>query len=274
MRGYSSEKICAVVVFVLYFLYINIVLKKHIFQLRGGYILSACLIGCSLLQVLLRIIWPLRTLGTLPDFLFHLLGIVLGYMFYFSNRNFRIIILAFSFSSCSFLYFKGYSMWFNKLSFNTFTGIIKEDNQEYNLMFQTNTGDTLSLSNFKSKYLLLDCWYTYCGGCYKKMPEMQQLYDDYKQNPEISMYAMHSFMKETIRNDPPENYTTGSEIVEKKGFSFPCLSIDIDNPVLKELGVNVYPTVLIFDKQSNLIFRGNIKNAKNRIKKLLKENGT
>ena len=56
--------------------------------------------------------------------------------------------------------------------------------------------------------------------------------------------------------------------MENRSFSFPCLAIDIDNPVLKELGVNSYPKVLIFDKQSNLIFRGSIENASNYIKKL------
>ena len=261
---------CSVIAFVLYFIFVYIVSKKFSSRLKESYILLACLLGCSILDLPLRILQFSSTLVSFPDFLFHLFGILMGYLFYKSNRIVRISILAFSLLSCLFLYYKGYDMWLHKVSFGTFTGKI-ESKQSYDLFFQTNSGDTLSLSDFKGKYLLLDCWYTYCGVCYQKMPEMQQLYDNYKQDPEISIYAMHSFMKKSMRNVPLEDYTTGSEILKKKGFNYPCLSIDIESPVLKELGVDVYPTVLIFDRQSNLIFRGSIENASNSIKKLLQK---
>jgi len=195
----------------------------------------------------------------------------MGYLFFKSNRIIRINILVFSLLSCLFLYFKGYEMWINKLSFGSFTGKI-ENTQNYNLSIQTNSGDTLLLSDFRDKYLLLDCWYTYCGVCYQKMPKMQQLFDKFKQNPEVSICAMHCFMRKSNRNRSSEDYTTGSEILGKEGFNYPCFSIEIDNPVLKELGVNVYPTVLIFDKQSNLIFRGTIENASSYIKRLTNSN--
>ena len=273
LRMYTGIHSSAVIGFFLFFILLYFMLKKYEERLKAKYILISALIGCSLIQVPMRIISFQDTLISLPDYLFHLLGIVSGYLFYFSRRSFRIIILACSLLSCFFLYFKGFDIWLHRLSFNTFTGIIKEDHTEYNLMFQTNTGDTLALSDFEGKYLLLDCWYTHCGVCYDRMPGIQQLYDNYKQNPEIEIYAMHSFRKEGWRkSDPSENYTTGSEILKTRDFSFPCLSIDFDSPVLKELGVNGYPTVLIFDKQSNLIFRGSIENAKKIVKKLLKEN--
>ena len=266
LRAFSFMA-CAVITFVLYFIFIIIISRKYSSRLKDIYILLACLLGCSILQLPTRILTFSASLVSLPDFLFHLLGIIMGYLFYKSNRIIRINILAFSLLSCLFLYFKGYDMWIDKLNFGTFAGKV-ESKQNYDLNFQTNTGDSLSLSDFNGKYLLLDCWNTYCGVCYKKMPKMQQLYDDFKQNPEVSIYAMHSFMEKTNRNDSPENYASGSEILEKRGYSFPCIAIDIDNPVLKELGVNAYPTVLIFDKQSNLIFRGSIESARNYIKKL------
>jgi len=261
-----SFMICSVVTFVLFFLFIIFVLKKYSSQIKGTYILLACLIGASILQLPIRITNFSGTLISLPDFLFHLLGIVLGYLFYKSGKVFRITILAFSLSSCLFLYFTGYDLWIHQLNYGTFTGIIDNDNKEYNLRFRTNSGDSLSLSDFKGKYLLLDCWNTYCGVCYKKMPEMQRLYDAYKGNDNIVISSMHSYMR-----DRNEDYNAGSEILKKEGFTFSCLEIDIKDPVLKEMGVNAYPTVLIFDKQSKLIFRGDIENAKKRIEKLLKE---
>ena len=270
LRGYVSFMLCGVVTFSLFFIFQYIVLKKYEKRLKAGYILIASLIGCSFTQVPTRIIWFTDTLISLPDFLFHLLGIVLGYLFYISGKVFRIIILVFSLSSCLFFYFEGYDIWLHKLNFNSVTGIVKADNKEYNPIFRTNRGDTLTLSDFKGKYLLFDCWCTSCGVCYREMPDMQQLYDEYKQNPEVEMYAVH-FINFTKRaNTPYEDYSTGYGILQGK-FSFPCLSFDDSENTELESIVKVFPTVLIFDKQSKLVFRGDIKYAKRFMRKLVKE---
>jgi thiol-disulfide isomerase/thioredoxin len=253
--------LCAVVTFILFFILIFFLLKKYRGKLKSEYVLLFSLIGCSFLQLPIRIFLP-STKISLPDFIFHLLGIILGYLFYKSGRIFRIIILVISLLSCFFLFFSGYDMWLNKLNYKTFTGIIDNDDRKYNLQFQTNTGDTLSLSDYEGKYLLLDCWYTHCGYCYQAMPEMQKLYHKYKGNEKVVISSMHSYIEKE-----KEDYTSGSQILKKRYYTFPCLAIAIDNPVLKELGVNSYPTVLIFDKQSNLIFRGDIEYAKKRIEK-------
>jgi thiol-disulfide isomerase/thioredoxin len=155
------------------------------------------------------------------------------------------------------------------LGHGTFTGKV-ETGRVFDIQFQTILGDTLSLTDFKGKYLLLDCWYTYCGICYGKMPEVQKLYDKYAGNNEISIYGMHSFIKgDGERNRKPENCSTGSGILEKQGYDYPCLAIDMENPILKELGVNSYPTVLLFDRDNKLIFRGTIEKAGDYIAELL-----
>ena len=274
LRGFGTSA-CSVVTFILYFIFIYIVLKKYTYQLKGIYILLASLLGASILQLPLRVVHFSVTLGTLPDFLFHLLGIVMGYLFYKSNRFFRVITLVFSLACCLFLYFKGYEMWYNKLDFNTFTGTVADDGKVYNLTFQTNAGDTLSLTDFKSKYLLLDCWYTYCGFCYMAMPEVQKLYDTYKADERVAIMSMHNYLKNeekrTNGRRKDEDYTTGLRILKENNYTFPCLAIDMDDPVIKKLGIKAYPTVLIFDRQSHLIFRGDIKDAAKRIEQLLKE---
>ena len=104
LRGYVSIPLCSVVTFILFFIFQYFILKKYDKRLKAEYILIASLIGCSLLQIVGRILQP-GSLTSLPDFLFHLLGIVLGYLFYISGRISRRLILVFSLSSCLFLYF-------------------------------------------------------------------------------------------------------------------------------------------------------------------------
>jgi len=41
-------------------------------------------------------------------------------------------------------------------------------------------GDTISLSSFKNKIVLIDFWGTWCGPCVKEQPELAELYKKYK----------------------------------------------------------------------------------------------
>jgi thiol-disulfide isomerase/thioredoxin len=157
-------------------------------------------------------------------------------------------------------------MWQNKLNFGTFTGKV-ESVKSYPLSFQNSDGDTLNIEMYRGKYLILDCWYTYCGICYKEFPKVQVLYDKYKDSKNVVLYAMHNRMM-----DKKEDFKTGSNILREEGYTFPSFSIDINDSILKkELKVNVYPTVLIFNKNSGLIYRGNIEGAGKLIAKLLNE---
>lgn len=264
-----SFMLCAIVTFVLFFVFICIVLKQYSTRLKPEYILVATIIGSVLLEMPLRIISFASSMVSLPDSIFHVLGIILGYMYYKTTKTFKVIILSISVVSCVFLYFKGYDMWVHKLGYGTFTGKINDNSRVYDFNFQTNIGDTLSLSDFRGKYLLLDCWFTYCGICYREMPEVQKTYDEYKDNPNVKVFSMHSTIQEKNRNKSPENYATGTEILKREGFDYPCLSIDIKDSILTELGVEGYPTVLIFDRESKLVFRGSIGNAANYLEKII-----
>lgn len=272
LRGYVSLMSSAVVGFALYFIFTTIVIKKFANAFTPIYLLLAIVIGNSIFQVPARIFYFNSSLSSLPDYIMHIVGVFAGYWFILSRQRYlRTAIALLSIILCLFVYFKGYSMWMHKLNHDTFTGLVTLTPHITNVEFQTDIDNTLTLESFKGKYLVLDCWYTYCGVCYEKFPQVQKLYDTYKDNPEVIIYAMHSRLE---NQKDKEDVKKGSSILQKRGYSFPCLSIDMDNPVIKELGVNTYPTVLIFDKESNLIFRGRIEIADKFVKKLLKKTGS
>ena len=254
LRGYVNTQSASVAAFVIFFAYITFILTKNGQKVKPVNLLIAALLGASVLQLPMRIINFESTLGTLLDFLFHLLAICMAYCFYKSKKTIRLIIIAVSVAMCVFIYFKGYPMWRHNLNYGTFLGNVEKTYID-NIEFQTSEGDTLLLSSFKGKYLVLDCWYTYCGVCYEEFPEVQAFYDTYKDNSDVIFYALHS------RMENEETTEKGSQILKERAYTFPCLSIDINNTVLKELGVRVYPTVIIFDRESNLIFRGGIENV-------------
>ena len=257
--------ICAVVTFVLFFIFMVIILKKYDSKTKRIYILLAALLGCSFIPLPIHIIHWKSTLGTLPDYLFHMFGILMGYWFYIGKKWLKYIIVIFSVMSCIFLYFWGYDMFINKyLNHQTFTGVVKPEIVD-NISFQTKDGDIVTLENFKGKYLFVDCWYTYCGICYREFPNVQALAEEYKNNQNIEFIALHSRLEKE-----GETFAKGDSIFAKREISLPCFSINYGNENLKTLQVFAYPTILIFDKESKLIFRGDIKFAKMYLKKRLK----
>ncbi|MDR1340570.1 MAG: TlpA family protein disulfide reductase [Prevotellaceae bacterium] len=261
--------ISSIVGFIIYFIMTFYCLAKVRDKLSTTLILVSLLVGLNAITLPIRIMNFQGTLGSALECLIHISAVLWGYVFYKSKRHLRVLTLTISIIWCFWFSIAGYKMWIHKLSYGTFTGKI-DAGTNFDIQFQTSSGDTLSLVDFKGKYLLLDCWYTYCGICYKKMPELQKLYDKYAGNNEIKIYGMHSFMKgDRDRNRTPENCSTGTQILENEGYKYPCLAIDIENPVLKELGINFYPTVLLFDRDSKLIFRGGIENAGDFIDKKL-----
>ena len=45
---------------------------------------------------------------------------------------------------------------------------------------QTPEGKSISLSDFKGKYVIIDFWASWCGDCRREIPELKKLYDEIK----------------------------------------------------------------------------------------------
>ena len=270
LRGYEifiipgGYRLCSVVTFALYFLFINVMLKRHAAKLKPSRILLACLIGCCLLPLPIHLFNFSSTLVSLPDLLFHLFGIVMGYCFYVSNKYVKSGIVIISLLCCTFLYFKGYDLWMHKLAHGTFTGKVVE-NYPATMVFQNDLGENISIEDLGGEYLVLDFWFSGCGSCFRAFPKVQKVYDKWLDNEQVRLYAVFCRMK-----DYEETPATGTELLREGGYTFPFLSIDMDD-FFKETGIKVYPTVLIFNnKDRTLIFRGNIETAEKYLNENLK----
>ena len=126
-------------------------------------------------------------------------------------------------------------------------------------------GETINLADFKGSYLLLDCWTTNCGVCYREFPILQELYNKYKDNRSIKIGALHF-----RREEKAETITTGQERLQEYDYTFPVFSIKRNDPAVTEIKVKLFPTIIIFDPDGTLIFRGSINDAKDYLRKLVK----
>ena len=232
---------------------------------RYGKYLSAWLIVLSLMIGLWFYNLPIRiwdfdgTLVTLPDTLIHSLGIICGALYWRlkSPLNFAVLILC-----CIapvFMFSQGYDYWLQKLNFGTFTGAV-EFEQPANFAAFNKDGKLISDADLQNKIVLVDFWHTSCGVCFQKFPNIQALYDRYKDDPSVLIFAV----------DKPldgDSSRQAFNMIEERGYTFPVL-IPKDSELPEKFGVFAYPRTFIIANNA-IVFDGDSSFAAGKIEQLL-----
>lgn len=130
----------------------------------------------------------------------------------------------------------------------------------------TDSTHTFKLSETEPEYMVLDVWYSGCGVCLKKMPEVEALRNKYKSRPEVEVVSIFVTLIDG------ETIDDGCRIVKDRGCNVPVWSIGADSPMLRECKINAYPRVLILDKERRVIFNGSLDFAERKIAEIIKEN--
>lgn len=247
---------------IVYFILTVISLKKF------GHMLSSCGILLSIIlafiDIPLHIIDFRETLVSFPELIGRLLAVGMGYAYVKQSRNRdKILIATGTFCIIIFFSFLGYGYYGNYLNFGSFTGKTEQVVGQP-IVFQNVEEEDIALSNFRGQYLVLDFWSSSCGVCFKKFPDVQELYEKYKDHSAVLVYSVFCRM-----DDRKETIETGVDLLKERGYTFPVLSMEMENPVLKEIGVTAFPTVIIFDPDGKLIFRGNLEYAEKYLNKLI-----
>lgn len=107
-------------------------------------------------------------------------------------------------------------------------------------------GNTISLADFKGKYVLLDFWGSWCVPCRKSHPHLKELYVMYKDKG-----------IEFIGIDTDDKYDAWKKAVSNDGL--PWLQISQgdkqDHELSTKYNIIVYPTKILIDKQGKIIGR-------------------
>lgn len=233
---------------------------KKVRQMNEFRILLAVWAGISILEIPLRFFVEGSSF-TLPTYVYWCAGILSGYGFW-KAKNILLKILipvagiaAMAFAPSLFGY------WTHHCFFGTFTGQA-EQKIDAPVKFQTFQGGDTLLSDMKGQYVVLDFWYSRCGVCFMEFPGVQELYNEYKENPSLALYTVHCRLKD-------ETCRTGTELLQEKGYDFPCLSMDIDDPnQTTQFAVFKYPTVIVLNPEGTIVFRGRLEFAKRYLDRL------
>lgn len=213
--------------------------------------LSAISITVIIFAGLLLLLFDTHFIG-IPIVLACCLGIISAY-FYLTSKPPKNI-LPFVLSSCFlvFMLFQGYDYWIHKSNFGTFTGKVS-----YNLPVKFEASDEkknlISDNNFQSKIVLLDFWTTTCGVCFEKFPQVQTVYEKYRNDSSVVILAANK----PIEEDKPNQ---AFEMIREEGYSFPVV-VTKDEDLAEKFGVKGFPTTFVINRNGQIVYKGDIEGA-------------
>ena len=154
----------------------------------------------------------------------------------------RIIFYFWLFASTTFLFLGANSAKAHQESFKSM-GVVLPRNElpAPNFTLQNSNGNSVSLSDFKGKAVLLNFWATWCVPCKKELPSMQRLYEDLKLDGfEIVAISIDRDKKERVH-----------QYIEEYSLTFPVL-LDPSQKVRKDYFILGLPTSYLIGKDGKL----------------------
>lgn len=202
----------------------------------------------------LRIYSPETTLWSLPLTALPLQAILAAVIIYYNRKIWLILLLA-----AAFLYSvtEGQNQWYEWANY----GINKAKPASLATAEVFNGEQPIALSDMTEEYLVFDVWSSTCGSCINALPQVQDLHDQYKDNPKVEVASLFVCYKD-------ETIETALNIVKKRSCDLPVYAVDKSSVILTECGITAYPHVLILDKNRNVIFNGSLEFAKRKLKSL------
>jgi cytochrome c-type biogenesis protein len=107
----------------------------------------------------------------------------------------------------------------------------------------SDTGETISLSDFRGQVVLLNFWATWCGPCRLEMPEFQSAYE---------AHADDGFTILAVNNRETLEDVIGFR--EEFGLTFP-LALDEQGVIQERYGIISYPSTYVLDQDGVIIAR-------------------
>jgi thiol-disulfide isomerase/thioredoxin len=195
----------------------------------------------------------LRDPFSLPTIVAYCLAVISAYLYY-RNKSPKNILLFFI-SSCFvvFMFFQGWNYWIHRIDYGTFTGKVIAFNLPTKFESFNERKNIVSDKSFKNKIVLLDFWHTKCGICFQKFPQLQAVYDKYKEDSSVMILAVNK----PIEEDKPNQ---AFDDIRQAGHSFPVV-ITKDEDLAEKFGVKGYPTTFVISPNGQIVYKGDIEGA-------------
>ena len=109
-------------------------------------------------------------------------------------------------------------------------------------------GKLHKLSDYKGSVVFLNFWATWCPPCRKEMPDIQALYDKYKNSEDDSVTVLGVAAPNMGNEGSVEDIKA---FLEENSYSYPVL-MDTDGELFSKYYISSYPTTFMIDKEGNI----------------------
>lgn len=109
-------------------------------------------------------------------------------------------------------------------------------------------GETHTLSDYKGKTVFLNFWATWCPPCRAEMPDIQKLYEEYRDAGDDSVVILGVAAPDYGGEGTREEIAA---FLEENGYTYPVV-MDEGGALFMQYGVFSYPTTFMIDKDGNV----------------------
>jgi thiol-disulfide isomerase/thioredoxin/tetratricopeptide (TPR) repeat protein len=109
-------------------------------------------------------------------------------------------------------------------------------------------GKMVRLADLKGKVVVIDFWATWCGPCKMSFPGLQKIYDKYRKNSSVKIFALNTW--ERVSGKEREDLV--QKFIADNKYTFPVL---YDDGFVDKYGVDGIPTKFVIDRKGKLAFK-------------------
>ena len=120
--------------------------------------------------------------------------------------------------------------------------------QAFDFTAMDKDGKTVKLSDFKGKKVYINMWASWCGPCMREIPELEKVYQKYKDNKDIVFLSMTSPNDAEFKNQTPQDKS--KDVILKKakelGATYPVL-FDVKDRFIINYAIRSFPTHILIN---------------------------
>lgn len=115
-------------------------------------------------------------------------------------------------------------------------------------------GNDVKLSDFKGKKIYINVWASWCGPCIKEIPELEKVYQEFKNKEDFVFLSITSPSDASFNNlnAADESKKTILAKAEELGVNYPVL-FDYQDQFLKNYSIRAFPTHIFINSDGTIL---------------------